>query len=191
MGKILKKVEIGTKLIMIGDGAVGKTSIVRRYLKWGFQERYLPTLGANFYTEKRTYTYDEDQLTVKWTLWDISGQPAFSEVRDKYYIGAKGALVVYDITRKETAENTENWIEELHKRTENKQPVVLLGNKVDLRGTEREEVSSKEGKQLAEDLSEQFGVEIPYIDTSAKTGKNLDKAFKTIAKQISDKLGVF
>lgn len=187
----MKKVEIGTKLIMIGDGAVGKTSIVRRYLKWGFQERYLPTLGANFYTEKRTYNYDKGQLTVKWTLWDISGQPAFSEVRDKYYIGAKGAIVVFDITRKETAENTENWIEEVYKRTKNKPPVILLGNKVDLRGTEREKVSQNEGKKLAQDLSEQFEVEIPYLDSSAKTGKNLEEAFKTIAKQISEKLDVF
>lgn len=178
-----------TKIITIGDGGVGKTSIVRRYLGWEFQERYLPTIGANFYTKEAEYDINGENLNVEWTVWDISGQPAFEEVRDKYYLGARGALVVFDISRKKTADNISNWINELYDKTGNKQPFVLLGNKVDLRDTEREEVPLEKGEEMAKELSEKHDIEIPYFETSAKTKKNLEKAFKNLAIKISKEIG--
>ncbi|NIQ06832.1 MAG: GTP-binding protein [Candidatus Korarchaeota archaeon] len=180
---------IRTKIITIGDGGVGKTSSVRRYLGWGFKERYLPTIGANFYTKESEYSLEDGPLSVEWTVWDISGQPAFKEVRDKYYLGARGALVVFDITRKKTAENTKKWVEELYDKTGDHQPFVLLGNKVDLRGTEREAVPPSIGERIAKELSEKYGWEVPYLETSAKTKKNLDKAFKLLAVKIAAELG--
>lgn len=180
---------IRSKIITIGDGAVGKTSIVRRYLGWGFEQRYLPTIGADFYTDEREYDLKEARLTVDWTVWDISGQPEFKEIRDKYYLGAGGSLVVFDITRKRTAENTKKWISEFFKKVNRNKPCVLIGNKIDLREQGLEEVPTEKGKQLAEELSLKYGLEIPYLETSAKTKKNLEKAFQNLAVKIAKNLG--
>lgn len=180
---------IRTKIVTIGDGAVGKTSTVRRFLGWGFEQQYLPTIGADFYSDETEYDLENIKMNVEWTVWDISGQRDFREIREKYYLGAGGALVVFDITRRETAENTRKWVEELYKKVGKPQPFVLLGNKVDLRGTEEEEVSPERGKELAREFSEEFGIEIPYFETSAKTSKNLNKAFKEMAFMIADQMG--
>lgn len=180
---------IRTKIITIGDGAVGKTSIVRRYLGWEFQERYLPTIGANFYTKEAKYENEDNILNVEWTVWDISGQPAFREVRDKYYLGARGALVVFDITRTNTAENSERWVKEFYDKAEKTYPIVLIGNKVDLRGSEREEVSSEMGKDIAGKISTTHDMNVPYIETSAKTNINLNEAFRQLALGIAKNLG--
>lgn len=174
------------KIVMLGDGAVGKTSIVRRYLGWGFKQDYIPTVGANFYEEEKVYNYEEKdvpELTMTWVIWDVSGQPAFTDVRDKYYHGAKGGLLVTDLTKEVTVENAENWLKEFYGTIEKQVPVLLLGNKEDLSG--KREVPTTEGEKMAEELSERFETEIPWIETSAKTSKNLWHSFKTLAYKIT------
>lgn len=177
---------------MLGNGGVGKTSIVRRYLGWGFKQDYIPTIGANFYEEEKVYHFEEEEssdLNMSWVIWDVSGQPAFTDVRDKYYHGAKGGLLVTDLTQKSTLENAENWLKEFYGTIEEQVPVLLLGNKQDLSG--KREVSTTEGERVAEELSNQYGREIPWIETSAKTSKNLWQSFKTLAYEIAEYIEEF
>lgn len=184
-----KEVKYQFKVITLGDGAVGKTSIVRRYLGWDFRGNYLPTIGAEFYAKDTNYELEEKLLQITWNVWDISGQPDFSSVRGSYYTGSHGAVVIFDITRETTAEHVKNWVEDFYQTTGTTSPFVLLGNKVDLRGTGREEVPKEEGKRIAAEISEQWGVDVPYIETSAKAKRGLEKAFKILSQKIAKKLG--
>lgn len=175
---------IRTKIITIGDGAVGKTSIVQRYLGKGFEENYIPTFGAEFHTHRRKYLLDDGPIFIEWNLWDVAGQSKFEHVRSKYFLNAKAAIIVFDITRQITAKHTHNWIEDFYSTVGKHRPFVLLGNKVDLRGTEEEEVPIEEGERMAAEFSEKFGIDVPYLETSAKTNKNLEKAFEVLASKV-------
>lgn len=178
---------IKAKIVIIGDGGVGKTSIVRQYLGWGFKENYLPTMGANFYQKTSSYDLGFGVLKYEWSVWDLSGQPLFNDVRDNYYTGSAGGIVVFDITRKKTAKNTKNWVQDFDTAVKGESPLILVGNKVDLRGTKKEELSQKFGRKLAEKLSNEYGQKIPYLETSAKTGENLGKAFQLLGIKIAKK----
>lgn len=184
-----EKKEFRLKVITAGDGAVGKTSIVRRYLGWGFRNDYLPTIGANFYEREIEYKFEEGLFQLSWVVWDISGQPDFPEIQKSYYTGSHGAIMVYDISRKKTSAHIPNWVEQFYTATRGQPPLVLVGNKIDLRDTKREEVTLGKGEQLAEELSEQWGMEVPHIETSAKTKRGIDKAFKILSKKILERLG--
>lgn len=169
------------KLVMIGDPAVGKTSIVRRYLGRDFPESYDPTIGASFYFKDETYNFDDEEVLFKFTLWDIGGQPTFKEVRPLYYQGARAAISVYDITRPETFSNLERWIQEFHNNVDEERPLILVGNKIDLRSVVDECVPKGDAEELAEKLTKDFSFEVEHIQTSAKENKRLDEAFETLA----------
>lgn len=173
------------KMVLIGDGAVGKTSIAKRYLKKGFQGDYIRTIGADFYIQQREYDLkDVGRVALKWMIWDLGGQPAFNEVRGAFYKGAKAALVVYDISRPETFHNLPNWINEFWEKTGGSFPFVLVANKIDLRNTPRDKVSREAGIKYAKKLSDYVDYEIPYMETSAKEDLNIDEAFTELAGKI-------
>ena len=166
------------KIILGGDGAVGKTSIRKRYLGDGFDGTYKQTLGADFALKKtRLKTKDIDFL---WSIWDLSGQPAFYDVIKAYFKGALGALVIYDVTRPETLENAEKWCNYIWENTlyHDKIPIVLIGNKIDLRQETNGVLQKEDGQKMAEKLN------IGFIETSAKTGENIEDAFDYLALKI-------
>jgi len=172
------------KVVLIGDAAVGKTSIRRRYLGEGFQKEHLATLGADFAVTTKNF----GNITVKYQIWDLAGQPMFKNVRPKFFRGAFGALAVFDITRKETFLNISNWLEELYKYSgRGIVPVILVANKIDL---ENQEVKEEEIiaflKQLNEKTKEQ-AIDNFFLKTSAKTGENIDKVFEIIGKYIIER----
>lgn len=169
------------KLVMIGDPAVGKTSIVRRYLGRSFSESYDPTVGASFYFKDETYNFKGQKIKFKFTLWDIGGQPTFKDVRPLYYQGARAAIAVYDIARPETFHNIKNWIHEFHDSVDEERPFILVGNKIDLRSVIEEGVPESRGKALANEFTQKFPFEVRLIETSAKENKRLNEAFETIA----------
>lgn len=176
--------KLTVKVTLIGDGAVGKTSIAQRYLQKGYKEKYLKTIGADFYEQTRRYTLSIGTVTFQWYIWDLSGEPSFDEVRTPYYNGAKAAILVYDISRSETAHNLSSWVREFQAHTSQIRPLVLVGNKVDLRGTEREEVSKELGERYAKKLTEfmEKGIEIPYLETSAKENTNIERIFEKLGE---------
>ncbi len=170
------------KLVLGGSWAVGKTSIRRRYLGHGFKGEYIRTLGADFALKTTKLTIGGQDIKIQWQIWDLAGQPAFKVIRRVYIGGAKAALVVYDITRPETLEDAMKWCEEIWKYCgqQRRIPIILLGNKIDLRGKLPHDklVTREEGLRVARSLG------IPFFETSAKTGENIDAAFEHLGKTL-------
>ncbi len=166
------------KIVLIGDGAVGKTSLRKRYLGEGFETDYLSTMGADF----ALYDTKVEETHIRWQIWDLAGQPVFKDVVKAYYTKVFGAILVYDVTRRQTFENTEKWLDDLWTNSKRDQnvPVVILGNKIDLREEGAETVSADEGQKLADRLG------IKIIETSAKTGEGVQIAFDQLGKEILD-----
>ncbi len=171
------------KITLIGDGAVGKTSIRHRYMGYGFKESHLMTLGADFsvidkeFREGETWTYQ---------IWDIAGQKIFEEIRSRFYKGSMGALVVFDVTDKQTLRNCLSWVKELYRFSGSDAiPVVLLANKSDLRN--RKSVDMKKAHKFVKILNEgtaSYGFTNHVLETSAKTGLNIETAFKLLGDAI-------
>jgi len=159
------------KVILIGDGSVGKTSLVRRYMEGKFAADYLPTIGSQIYT--KVVGKGETKITL--VVWDISGQPAFTAIRPEYYKGAAAILLVYDLTRSETFQHLDGWLSET-KRYSPKPEVVLIGNKSDLETKRR--IPQRAGEEYASKIR------APFLETSAKDGSNVAEAFATLADKL-------
>ncbi|MFX0210271.1 MAG: Rab family GTPase [Candidatus Hodarchaeota archaeon] len=172
------------KIVLAGDGAVGKTTLRRRYLGEGFQASYLMTIGADFAVK----TVEVSERTIKFQLWDLAGQPRFQVVREMYYRGALGGLLVFDVTRWDSFKNLPHWLEELWRSNgRGAVPVVLVGNKTDLRMDGPDFISKEYGEKYSQDVStvtQQYGFTVPYIETSAKTGELVDEAFRILGSNI-------
>nr|MDO8133565.1 Rab family GTPase [Candidatus Njordarchaeum guaymaensis] len=158
------------KTVFVGDPAVGKTSIITKHVMSAFRENYIPTLGANITSND----YVVGNYGVTLLIWDIAGQEIFSKVREKYYGGAKAAFVVYDVTRAETLEGAKKWVEDLKHFVPGSIPLVVVGNKIDL----KRKVSKEDGEKFAKKLGATF------IESSAKTGENVSEVFKEITKAL-------
>ncbi|NHI94323.1 MAG: GTP-binding protein [Candidatus Lokiarchaeota archaeon] len=157
------------KLILFGDEKVGKTSLVERYVNDKFELNYLSTLGYNVY-EKRIPCGD---FIVSLMIYDIGGQERFAELRKRYAEGANTALLVFDVTNEESFDHIKKWTLEL-KRYIGNLPFILIGNKIDL---EEERIIEID---LANKLSIDLGA-ITYIETSAKSGENVQITFERLA----------
>ena len=156
------------KITLFGPGGVGKTSLLLRYIKDYFREGLKKTIGSTFLIKD----VDIDGKSVRLLLWDIGGQPQFHKLRTIYFKGSNGALGVFDLSSSQTLLKIPGCIRYIKKTVKKTIPMLLLGNKVDLeREIEREE---------AEDLAKRLGCE--YLETSAKTGENVEKAFEIVAR---------
>jgi len=173
------------KIILAGDGSVGKTSLRKRYMGHGFEKEYIRTIGADFAVHE---TEIGNEL-IRWQIWDIAGQPEFSEVVKTYYKRCIGSIIIYDITKRGTFENAENWVSDIwmHNGIHPVIPLVLVGNKTDLRLRQNYGISKEEGKQLAAKLSEttrKIGFSVPYLETSALTGEGVQQTFQELRELI-------
>jgi small GTP-binding protein len=169
------------KITLLGDGAVGKTSLRKNFMGEAFSTKYNMTLGSDFAVKN----VEVDDSEVMLVIWDLAGQPRFSAVREAYYRGSRGALIVFDLTRAESYENLANWVAELVKNNGYKKiPIVLIGNKMDLRGSLYNTIPKKYGENYAKRLGEWSGFDVQYIETSAKFGDNVEEAFATLVRQI-------
>ncbi len=164
------------KVTLFGPGGVGKTSLLLRYIKDYFREGLKKTIGSTFLIKD----VDIDGKSVRLLLWDIGGQPQFHKLRTIYFKGSNGALGVFDLSSSQTLLKIPGWISSIKKTVKKTIPMLLLGNKVDLeREVEREE---------SEDLAKRLGCE--YLETSAKTGLNVEKAFEIVARACLQEIGV-
>jgi small GTP-binding protein len=160
--------DFGLKVVMMGDGRVGKTSLVLRYTKNSFSPEYKQSLGASFAVKDLVAAKKQ----VKLVIWDIAGQPSFRQVRRHYYSGAHGALLVFDVTTPSSFMTLHNWYEDfMHAVPDG--TVVLVANKVDLE--EQRMVPQEAGHML------QKWWNIPYLETSAATAEGVQQAFQTVA----------
>jgi len=170
------------KLALCGDGAVGKTSLRNRFMGRGFRDEHLMTIGADF----ATYEKDIDGAKTTYQIWDLAGQDTFRTVRARFFRGAMGGMLIYDCTRPQSFMNLTRWIEELWRNSgRGVVPIVILANKADLRDSDS--VSIEKGRKYAAALSQKTkaqGFEVIHMETSAKTGLNVEDAFMTIGRQI-------
>ncbi len=162
------------KTVVVGEGAVGKTSLVLQFTEKKFKESYIQTIGSNF--ALKSVKLQPKDISVKLQIWDLSGQAHFSVVRRSFYLGAQGAIYVYDVTRKKSLTALDVWKEEVDKHAPGI-PAILLGNKIDLE--DQIEVSTEEGKKMAEHLGASH-----FRETSAKTGEQVNDAFRFIAEKM-------
>jgi small GTP-binding protein len=161
------------KVIVIGDPAVGKTSLLTKFAKNQFEERYLPTVGVNIL--KEPINLDESTI-VNLMFWDVAGQPQFYMLHRPYFNGADGVILVFDVTRSSTFSNVNNWWNSAVKYGLSGVPRILIGNKIDLKD-ERKIILP-----MAEHLSEKLNA--PYFETSALTGENVKMVFDKIAELV-------
>ena len=160
------------KMILIGDSSVGKSNILLKYLKDQFDPNSRATVGVEFGTKNITL----NNKKIKIQIWDTAGQERYRSITSAYYKGAKGAFIVYDITRKTTFENIDKWIADLKTNGDSNISIVLIGNKSDLE--EKREVTKEEGLKKSQDCKTAF------METSALNGDNVHKAFDELIEQI-------
>ncbi|MHA1104770.1 MAG: Rab family GTPase [Promethearchaeota archaeon] len=168
--------EIMLKLVLLGSPAVGKTSLINQYVHHSFEEDYHTTLGVNIVVKE--ITLDDGDTLVKLIFWDIAGQEKYDLSRQMFFQGCVGGLFVYDITRPSTLHDIESkWLPDLKKYGNEKAPYLLIGNKNDLE--EMRAISIEEGKEFSDEVKA-----LEFIETSAKSGKNVEKAFKNLLLHI-------
>lgn len=149
---------------------MGKTAIIDRHVSSSFKENYVPSLGANI-TGK---DYDVDGRYATLMIWDIAAQERFDNVRIKYYTGAKAAVIVYDVTRPATLDIVTFWSDDIKQVVQGNIQMILIANKTDLPA----KVESEAGKKLAGKIGADF------IETSAKTGENVEGLFESITRKL-------
>jgi len=173
--------EIRTKICLIGESGVGKTSLIRRYVLDIFSDKYIATFGTKISKKKVRIKTDDEDAAVTLVIWDIIGHKEFRElVKDAYFYGANGALVVCDVTRRITMDELKGWVKGLFDVT-GKIPLVFLGNKSDM--PESAEVKKAELEMFAAIYN------APVLMTSAKTGDGVEKAFEILTERILEKGG--
>jgi small GTP-binding protein len=163
------------KVVVVGDPAVGKTSLVVRYVKGVFNPSYILTLGVNFFVQD--ISIGDDKLRM--SIWDTAGQERFGPIRQKYYKGARGAILVFDQANRASFERLNFWIDEV-KRSCGEIPMIIVGNKADL-------MPSVEKTEAQEFANQQ---QLTYVETSAKTGMNSLRPFRLLAPMILTNIGV-
>ncbi|TFG05202.1 MAG: GTP-binding protein [Promethearchaeota archaeon] len=164
------------KLVLLGDPAVGKTSLINQYVDHAFERDYSPTLGVNIITKE--IELQKVRGSAKLIIWDIAGQNKYDFSRKMFFQGCVGALLVYDITRNSSFKNIEEkWLKDFYQFGEKNSAYLLIGNKIDLKDLKT--VKTEQGLELSRRIKA-----CDFIETSAKTGKNVNNAFKNLIYKI-------
>ena len=164
------------RYIIVGDMAVGKSCILLQFTDHKFRHQHELTIGVEF-GGKNIQVKDK---TIKIQIWDTAGQEAFQAITRTYYKGAIGALLVYDITRKETFDHIIKWYNEVKLNGSKDICCILIGNKKDLE--DQRQVKYEDGKRLAEEHN------LLFLETSAKTAENVQECFTVSAERILDQI---
>jgi len=170
---------VKAKVCLVGDVAVGKTSLIKRFVQDAFDDRYVATVGTKVTKKTVEVAWKGAPATLDMMVWDIMGEKGFrSLLRDAYFEGAQGVLAVCDLTRKETFYDVNNWVTMVRKQV-GSVPIVFLGNKCDL--AERLVVSEEEVSRMG------AMHQAPYFLTSAKSGRGVEEAFQALASAMSSR----
>ncbi|XP_066484041.1 ras-related protein Rab-2B [Tiliqua scincoides] len=164
------------KYVIIGDTGVGKSCLLLQFTDKRFMAVHDLTIGVEFGSRMITI----DNKKVKLQIWDTAGQESFRSITRSYYRGAAGALLVYDITRRETFNHLTSWLEDARNHSNTHMVIILIGNKSDLEN--RRDVMKEEGEAFAQEHG------LIFLETSAKTATNVEEAFLNTAKAIYKKI---
>ena len=163
------------KVILIGDSGVGKTNIMSKFLKNQFLENSKATVGVEFGSK----LFIHENHKIKAQIWDTAGQERYKSITSAYYKGAKGALIVYDITNKFTFESVDKWVQDLNSYGDKNLTLLLVGNKSDLE--DKRQIMKEDGEEKAKSFN------LGFIETSACSGDNIDQAFDIMLKEVLKK----
>ena len=170
------------KVVIVGDSGVGKTNLIKRFVTNSFNQNSKATVGVEFLSK----SYRINDQVFKIEMWDTAGQERYKSITAAYYKGAKGALIVYDITQKTTFENISKWMTEIKEKSSKDMKVMIIGNKTDLK--DERQVTTEEASLKAQDLG------APIMETSALDASNVKEAFydlmKEMYKEIRKKLDI-
>ena len=176
---------IKTKVCLVGEAAVGKTSLIRRFVQDDFDDRYITTLGAK--VSKREIVFDmpdRKQIQMDITIWDIMGEKGFRDLlKEAFFHGAKGVLAVADLTRYSTLKELDDWVQGVFKVV-GEIPVVYAINKIDL----KDEVMILYGDKEIGEATRAF--DAPFFCTSAKTGENVELLFQRLGTMVLKREGL-
>lgn len=171
--------QLNKKIVLVGDPAVGKTSLIRRFVQNSFDDKYIATIGVKVSKKSMSMNFHESEIRLDMMIFDILGQHDFRSLRRMYVDGSDGVIMVGDLTRVESISSIESfWYPEMEKLL-GKVPMMLMGNKIDLTNTHSEGVSL---------LKMESGILLcPFQLCSAKTGEGVEKTFSTIARELIEK----
>ncbi|MFQ5407805.1 MAG: Rab family GTPase [Anaerolineales bacterium] len=159
------------KVVVAGDGAVGKTSLIRQFSEGKFESSRVMTIGVDFQTQ----TVELPTGTVKLSIWDMAGQARFQSMRSGFYRGSRAAALVYDVTRPESLANLARWRDEILAVVE-QQPFVVVGNKIDL----------ERAPQVERAPAYAASIGARHLETSALTAQGVRALFQTLAQLAVD-----
>ncbi|GAU95530.1 hypothetical protein RvY_07131 [Ramazzottius varieornatus] len=160
------------KLVLLGEAAVGKSSLVLRFVKGHYYEHQESTIGAAFLTQSVTV----DNAIVKFEIWDTAGQERYHSLAPMYYRGAQASIIVYDITNPESFERAKTWVRELQRQASPNIVIALAGNKADLENQRK--VEYEEGAKYADENG------LIFLETSAKSSQNVTDVFSEVARKL-------
>lgn len=168
---------VKAKVCLVGDIAVGKTSLIRRFVLDTFDDRYIATIGTKVTKKTLPVTWRGAAAVMDLVIWDIMGEKGFRQLlKESYFEGAHGILAVCDLTRRDTLSDMYTWID-LTRTNAGEVPIVFLGNKADLRA--KVAIQDAELAAIAEPIRS------PWMLTSAKTGMNVEAAFRALADRVA------
>jgi len=169
------------KYIVVGDSGVGKSNLLLQFTDKHFQPTHDVTIGVEFGTR----SVEIEGQNIKLQIWDTAGQESFRSITRSYFRGAAGALLVYDISRRESFNHVSSWLNDTLEHSNPDITIILVGNKSDI--ADKRQVSTEEGQAYAAEHG------LMFFETSARTGDNVEKAFTAVAEDIHQKIkdGVF
>lgn len=168
--------DISSKVMLIGDSGVGKTCLLVRFKDGAFLSgSFISTVGTDF----RNKVVDVEGTKVKLQIWDTAGQERFRSVTHAYYRDAHALLLLYDVSNKASFDNIRAWLGEINEYAQEDVVIMLLGNKADM--TSERVIRTEDGERLANEYN------VAFMETSAKTGMNVDLAFMAVAKDLKMK----
>ncbi len=174
------------KICLLGEWGVGKTTLVRSYLGGETTETYKATIGVDIGSKDLKVNYGGRIHHVVLQLWDLGGQQSLKNIRKNFYASAVGGIVVYDITRPETLKKVPMWLDELWNAV-GIVPIVLVGNKIDLREKGLGKITTDEGQRVANEIKAKIQMPVPFVEASALRHENSDKPFEELATLILEK----
>ena len=161
------------KILLLGDSTVGKTCFLLRYTDDTFLDLHMATIGLDY--RLKTMILDDHKI-VKVQLWDTAGQDKFRAITRNYYKGARGIILIYDVTNTKSYENIKKWINEIKEEISENVTIILIGNKIDNEAERK--ISKEQGEKLANDFHVQF------FETSAKTGEGINESVFYLVQKI-------
>ena len=166
------------KVLLLGDSTVGKTCVLLKYTDKIFQETHMMTIGLDYRLKVMQLQSGKE---VKLQIWDTAGQDRFRSITKNYYKGSHGIILIYDVTNLQTFENVKNWVSQIREEAANNVVIYIAANKIDMEAERK--VSQKEGESLAQELG------FPFMETSAKSGININETIEDLVERIDKEYG--